>query len=148
MQAVDLIDRCYICEADLYITNPDVIRKYEYVTNYLGAKVSETDDWCFIKRNGYTDQYQMGGTDCYQAFGISYWNSEDSDKLKQDLKRVYTSRGGKENLWEAVPLKICKNNYHIEIRKCHKSDILEIDNFIELIAADPSYAKYPGYEGF
>ena len=148
IQAVDLIDRCYICEADLYITNQDVIRKYEYTTNYLGAKVTETDDWCFTKHNGYTDQYQMGGTDCYQAYGISYWNSEDSDKLKADLKRIYASRGGKENLWEAVPLKICKNNYHIEIRKCHKSDILEIDNFIELIAADPSYAKYPGYEGF
>ena len=148
MQAIDLIDRCYICEADLYITNPDVIRKYEYNTNYLGAKVTETDDWCFRKHNGYADQYQMGGTDCYQAYGISYWNSEDSEQLKADLRRVYTSRAGKEHLWEAVPLKLCKKNYRIEIRKCHKSDILEIDNFIELIAADGSYAKYPGYESF
>ena len=40
----------------------------------------------------------------------------------------------------AVPLKIYRNNYHIEIRKCHKLDILEIDNFIELIVTDPSYA--------
>ena len=47
-----------------------------------------------------------------------------------------------------VPLRIMKNNYSLEIRKCHKSDIIEIDNFIELIAADPSYAQYPGYEGF
>ena len=148
MQAIDLIDRCYICEADLYITNPDVIRKYEYNTNYLGAKVTETDDWCFRKHNGYADQYQMGGTDCYQAYGISYWNSEDSEQLKADLRRVYTSRAGKEHLWEAVPLKLYKKNYQIEIRKCHKSDILEIDNFIELIAADASYASYPGHEGF
>ena len=41
-----------------------------------------------------------------------------------------------------------RKNYQIEIRKCHKSDIIEIDNFIELIAADPSYARYPGYEEF
>ena len=54
-------------------------------------------------------------------------------------------RGGKENLWEQVPLRIAKKNYRLEIRKCHKSDIIEIDNFIELIAADPSYANYPGY---
>ena len=90
----------------------------------------------------------MGGTDCYQAFGISYWNSEDADKLKSDLKKVYASRGGKENLWEVVPLRLMKKNYHLEIRKCHKSDIIEIDNFIELIAVDQSYARYPGYEGF
>ena len=57
-------------------------------------------------------------------------------------------RGGKENLWEMVPLRIMRKNYQIEIRTCHKSDIIEIDNFIELIAADPSYAKYPGYEEF
>ena len=148
IQAVDLIDRCYICEADLYITNPDVINKYEYRSNYLGAKVAETDDWCFKKHNGYAVGYQMGGIDCYQAFGISYWNGEDSEKLKVDLKKVYASRGGKENLWEMVPLRIMKNNYRLEIRKCHKADIIEIDNFIELIAADPSYSKYPGYEAF
>lgn len=146
--AIDLIDRCYICEADLYITNPDVINKYEYCSNYLGAKVTETDDWCLKKKNGYATNYQMGGTDCYQAFGISYWNGKDSEKLKADLRRVYASRGGKENLWEMVPLRICKKNYRLEIRKCHKSDILEIDNFIELIAADSSYAKYPGYEAY
>ncbi len=148
IHAIHLIDRCYICEADLYISNPDVINKYEYHSNYLGAKVTETDDWCFKKRNGYAVDYQMGGTDCYQAFGISYWNGEDSEKLKADLQRVYGMRGGKENLWEQVPLKIAKKNYKLEIRKCHKSDIIEIDNFIELIAADPSYAKYPGYEAY
>ena len=148
IHAIDLIDRCYICEADLYITNPEVINKYEYRSNYLGAKVAETDDWCFKKRNGFADRYQMGGTDCYQSFGISYWDGEDSEKLKADLKKVFAMRGGKENLWEMVPLRIMKKNYHVEIRKCHKSDILEIDNFIELIAADPSYASYPGYEAY
>ena len=146
--AAELIDRCYICEADLYISNPDVINKYEYRTNYLGAKVDETDDWCFRKRNGFACDYQRGGTDCYQAFGISYWDGEDAEKLKADLMKVYNSRAGKENLWEQVPLKICRKNYQIEIRKCHKADIIEIDNFIELIAADGSYAKYPGYEAY
>ena len=146
--ASDLIDRCYICEADLYISNPDIISKYEYCSNYLGAKVTETDDWCFKKRKGYVDDYQMGGTDCYQAYGISYWDGTDAEKLKVDLRKIYNSRGGKENLWEMVPLKIMRKNYKLEIRKCHKSDIIEIDNFIELIAADPSYAKYPGYEGY
>lgn len=148
IHAIDLIDRCYICEADLYITNPEIINKYEYRTNYLGAKVTETDDWCFKKRNGCAIGYQMGGTDCYQAFGISYWDGEDSEKLKADLKKVYGMRGGRENLWEMVPMKIARKNYRIEIRKCHKSDIIEIDNFIELIAADSSYSTYPGYEGF
>jgi len=148
IHAIDQIDRCYLCEADLYITNPDIINKYEYRSNYLGAKVTETEDWCFKKVNGCVAEYQRGGTDCYQAFGISYWNSEDAEKLKADLRKVYGMRGGKENLWEQVPLKVCRKNYHLEVRKCHKSDIIEIDNFVELLAVDPSYANYPGYEQF
>lgn len=148
VKAVDLIDRCYICEADLMISNPAIIRKYEYTTNYLGAKVKETDDWCFRKANGCVSNYQRGGEDCYQAYGISYWNSEDSEKLRTDLIKVYNSRAGKENYWENVPLKICKKNYKVEIRPCHKSDITEIDNFYELLAVDSSYENYPGHENF
>ena len=72
----------------------------------------------------------------------------DSEKLKADLRKVYSMRGGKENLWELVPLRIMRRNYKLEIRKCHKSDIIEIDNIIELIAADPSYSQYPGFEAY
>ena len=148
VKCIDLIDRCYICEADLVIKNPEIIKKYQFRTNYMGAKVKETDDWCFKKSGGCVTNYTRGGEDCYQGYGISYWNQDDSEKLKIDLMKVYNSRAGKENLWEFVPLKICKKNYHVEVRSIHKSDIAEIDNFEELIYVDPSYATYPGHEGF
>ena len=148
MCAVDRIDRCYICEADLIIRNPDVIRKYEYSSVYFGTKVQETDDWCFRLKNGVPDDYRRGGTDCWQGIGISYWDGEDSEKLMTDLRRTYASRGGRENLWEMVPLKIARRNYRTEVRECGPADIREIDTFPELVAADPSYAEYPGYEQF
>ena len=148
IKCIDLIDRCYICEADLLIKNPAIIKKYEFKTNYCGAKVKETDDWCFKKVNGYASNYTRGGEDCYQAYGISYWNQQDSEKLKTDLVKVYNSRAGHEYLWEDVPLKVMKKNYKIEIRSIHKSDIAEIDNFNELISVDPSYATYTGHEEF
>ena len=148
VKCVDLIDRCYICEADLVIKNPNIIKKYQFKTNYFGAKVKETDDWCFKKVNGCVANYQRGGEDCYQAYGISYWNQEDSEKLKADLMKVYNSRAGKENLWEFIPLRICKKNYHVEVKSIHKEDIAEIDNFEELISVDSSYENYPGHEGF
>jgi CTP:phosphocholine cytidylyltransferase-like protein len=148
IKCVDLLDRCYICEADLVIKNPDIIRKYEYKTNYLGAKVNETDDWCFKRVGGYLSNYERGGEDCYQAYGISYWDQDDCEKLKADLIKVYNSRAGKENLWEFVPLRICRKNYHVEVRTIHKSDIAEIDTFEELVSVDPSYETYPGHEAF
>ena len=57
--ARDIIDRCYICEADLVVSNPEVITKYQYTSNYLGAYVSETDDWCFFKKGNYIDMFPL-----------------------------------------------------------------------------------------
>ena len=54
-----LKDGCYYCEADLYITNPQVITKYQYASNILGSWSMETDDWSFrMDPDGYLIDYQ------------------------------------------------------------------------------------------
>lgn len=144
--AKDIIDRCYICEADLIVSNPKVIKKYQYTSNYLGAYVKETDDWCFKKKNNYIKEVNIGGENVWHMIGISYWNEADAAKLREDLEKVFHSRGGKENYWDNVPLKICKKDFKIEVRDCNKKDVTEIDNYSELVIIDPSYANYPNHK--
>lgn len=138
---LDAIDNCYLCEADLYITNPDVITKYQYASNILGSYSLETDDWSFRQdEKGCIIDYQKGNTFCYNYYGISYWNKEDSARLRADFAHVYNQvKDGKEYFWEFIPLVLMKENYHVEIRQCNKSDIMEIDNYYELAQLDPSY---------
>lgn len=138
--AREYIDNTYICEADLYMNRPHIIRKYQYATNYLGAYVQETDDWCFYKTNGYISKLSIGGENCYHMVGISYWDADDARKLAKFVEEVFLSRGGKENYWDNVPLKIHRKDFHIEVRECRKSDVTEIDTYEELLAVDPSYA--------
>ena len=140
--ARDIIDRCYICEADLIVSNPKVITKYQYTSNYLGAYVSETDDWCFFKKKNYIDHVAIGGENCWHMIGISYWNEEDSKKLREDVVKVFNSRGGKEKYWDNVPLTVCRKDFKIEVRDCKKSNVTEIDNYSELCIIDPSYKDY------
>lgn len=140
--ALDVIDRCYICEADLLVANPEVIAKYQYSSNYLGAYVSETDDWCFFKKGNYIDRVAIGGENCWHMIGISYWNEKDSLKLREDIVKVFNSRGGKEKYWDNVPLTVCKKDFKIEVRDCKKKYVTEIDNFSELVIIDPSYKDY------
>lgn len=138
---LDAIDNCYLCEADLYITNPDIITKYQYASNILGSYSLETDDWSFRQdEKGCIIDYQKGNTFCYNYYGISYWNKEDSARLRADFAHVYNQvKDGKEYFWEFIPLVLMKENYHVEIRQCNKSDIMEIDNYYELAQLDPSY---------
>lgn len=140
MAVLDRIDSCYLCEADLYITTPRVITKYQYASNILGSYSLETDDWSFRQTDGHITQYQKGNTFCYNYYGISYWTPEDSAKLRRDFRQVYEQEpGGRDYFWEFIPLVLRKEDYSVEIRPCEKSDIMEIDNYFELAQLDPSY---------
>lgn len=139
MAVLDELDACYLCEADLYITNPDIITKYQYASNILGSYSLETDDWSFRLDNGHITDYRKGNTYCYNYYGISYWTPEDSAKLRADFRQVYEEEGGCDYFWEFIPLVLRKEKYAVEIRPCEKSDIMEIDNYYELQQLDPSY---------
>ena len=130
---------CYFCEADLYLTNPALIRKYQYASNILGSWSLETDDWCFEMKNGCASDYKKGGRYCYNYYGISYWTAEDCEKLKRDWAEVYREPGGKDLFWEFAPLVLRKERYRVEIRPCRKQDVMEIDNYFELAQLDSSY---------
>jgi len=130
---------CYFCEADLFISNPDVIRKYQYQSNILGSYSMETDDWSFKMVDGYLSDYQKGNTYCYNYYGISYWTPEDCDKLREDFVSVYNEPDGKDYFWEFIPFVLKKDRYKVEIRPCKKQDIMEIDNYRELADLDTSY---------
>lgn len=131
-------DGAYLCEADLYITNPAVIRKYQYASNILGSYSLQTDDWSFkMDDYGHIRDYQKGNRYCWNYYGISYWTAEDCRKLNRDWEEMFQTDS--DIFWEQVPLQLKKEEYAVEIRPCRKQDIIEIDNYDELAMLDPSY---------
>lgn len=137
--AKDLLSNAYVFEADLLLSNPKIITKYHYTSDFLAIKKDRSDDWCFEVKDRIITEEKVGGEDCWQMVGISYWNEEDGHKLSQDIPDVYSTPGGKERYWEQVPLVYKKKNYAVEIRECFEEDIVEIDTFNELKQIDPTY---------
>lgn len=135
----NLIKNAYVLESDLYLYNPKLIRKYEYHSNFLGYYVDRSDDWCIEVKNGIITKEKVGGINCYQMVGISYYDENDGQNIEKDMEEVFKSPGGKEKYWEQVILDVCKKNYNIYLRECQKEDIIEIDTFNELKAIDPTY---------
>ncbi len=135
----DKFANAYVLESDLYLYNSNLIRKYEYQSNFLGKYVSVTDDWCLETKNGIITKEKVGGYDCYQMYGISYYDEEDAKKMEKDIEEVYNLPGGKEKYWEQVILDVKKKNYQIMVRECYEGDIIEIDTFNELKAIDKTY---------
>lgn len=140
MAARYLMQNAYILEADLLVSNPAIIRKYNYRSNVLGIWKERTDDWCLTAdKDGCVSEEKVGGLNCYQMVGIYYFNSTDGAKLAEHIKEAFLAPGGKERYWETVPNQAYKGQYKIEIIPCEDADIVEIDTFRELKAIDKSY---------
>ena len=136
-----LLSNAYVFEADLLISNPKIIKKYHFTSDFLAIRKTRSDDWCFRVKDGVIIEEKVGGEgdDIWQMVGISYWNAADGHKLSQDIQDIYQSPGGKERYWEQVPLVYRRDHYAVEVRPCLDEDIVEIDTFNELKAIDKTY---------
>lgn len=135
-----LLSNAYVFEADLYLSNPEIVQRYHYCSNFLGIKKERSDDWCFeVNDDKIITSQRVGGLNCYQEIGISYWSELDGIKLSSHLQEAYAMPGGKERYWDQVPLVVFSKEYQVEIRECREEDIVEIDTFRELKAIDKTY---------
>ena len=126
MKVKDLFGGAYVLDSDLYLQNPDLIRKYEYCASYVGVHKDRTDDWRLVMKNGRVIGMKVGGTDCYHMYDITYWTPEDGEKMARYLPELYSSPGGKENYWDNVPLDVYNKEFYIEARECKEGDVIEI----------------------
>lgn len=134
-----LFSNTYLFEADLLIRKPQLVKRYQYCSNFLGFYKERSDDWCFTVKDGYIETQKIGGVNCYQEYGISYWDNEAGRMLASDLKEAYEMPGGKELFWDKIPLEVFHDKYKVEVRRCEEGDIVEIDTFRELKELDKSY---------
>lgn len=144
LRVKDRLQNAYVLDADLIITDPDIIRKYEYQSNYLGLWRDSDDDWVYqLEEDDVTIRVLCyGGKDCYHAFGLAYWDAEDGKRLSQDISQTALLPEAQELFWDEVPLRHCRKNYRVALRPCKEGSILEIDTLSELAAADPSYGRF------
>ena len=141
--AVDKFDSTYLLESDLLLSNPQLVRKYNYRSTALGIKIDKTDDWCWtVNEDKRVTWCKMGGENCYLFEGIVFFDKRSCEIVKKTVKDVVenTPDGEKKYLAEAVYTERLKD-YCLEIRECKYEDIIEIDSYEELKAVDKSYDK-------
>lgn len=137
--AGELLRNAYILEADLVLTNPKLIRKYQYQSNYLGIPVDQTDDWCFHLKDGIIQSVGIGGENCHQIIGVSYWTEEDGARFAKHIAEVFNHPDGKQTYMSHVVFVHHAGEYQVTVRECKHEDVVEIDTFAELKEKDPAY---------
>ena len=83
-----------------------------------------------------------GGRRGWQLFGISRWTGEDGKKLKKHLEIEFEEKENHNLYWDDVPMFRHKDEYELQLYPIERGDIIEIDDFEELVRIDGSYKNY------
>ena len=134
---------CFICEADLFVSDPSIFTAELDHSCYYGKMVSGySDDWVFdLDEKGIITRVGTGGTDTYNMVGVSYFKKREAKIIAEAVQEAYLHEGHEQLYWdEIVDQQLKKLN--LVIHPVTKDQIVEIDSVAELAEFDPDFEKY------
>lgn len=127
---------CFICEADLLVSDCSVFDKKLDCSGYYGKMVKGfSDDWVFEQQDGLISRVGKGGTDTYNMVGISYFKKEDVKILADEIVRAYNIEENADLFWDEV-VNQNLDKLRLNVFPVEEGQIVEIDTVEELKAVD------------
>lgn len=133
---------CFICEADLFVRNPEILSGTPDESCYFGKYTEgKTDDWVFdTDSSGFITRIGKVGENQYQMTGIAFLKQKDGKFLAEKIEEIYRTEGYDSLFWDDVA-----NNNLSELRlKVHPIEdesIIEIDTVSELEEINRRYGE-------
>ena len=133
---------CFICEADLYVADPNIFRVQLQESCYYGKMVEgHSDDWVFdLDENGFISRVGKIGDDRFNMVGIAYLKEKDVESLTCAIQETYHTDGYETLFWDDV---VNRNLHQIKLRiqPVKVDQIVEIDTVKELEEANRRFAN-------
>lgn len=138
-------DNCFICEADLYVSDETIFQAELTQSCYFGKFIKGySDDWVFDQdQDGRIIRVGKVGTDRYNMCGISYFQADDAALIADEVRKAYEVPGNEQLFWDEIVdrnldrLSLC-------VHPVRDDQIVELDSVEELRAYDPDFEKYIG----
>ena len=127
---------CFICEADLLVTDENLLCADLKDSCYFGRfEKGFSDDWIFEQdANGIITRVGKNGTDVYNMAGISYWTAEEAKHLADCIEAEYGRPGYEELFWDDV-VNMHISEFALTVHPVTRDQITEIDTVEEYEAA-------------
>lgn len=123
---------CFICEADLYVSDREIFNKKMKKSCYFGKMVQGfSEDWVFELKNNRIARIGKGGENAYNMVGISWWRQEDARMLRKGLEEAYKEEGHGALFWDEIADRKIKE-MEVGVLEVAEGSIVEIDTLEEL----------------
>lgn len=137
-------DDCFICEADLFVSDPSIFRDKLEGSCYFGKFVKgHSDDWVFdLNEKGIITRVGKHGDDAYNMCGVAWFKAGDAGLIRDSIDDAYSKPGTYETLFwdDIVNRELGKLN--LRVHPVKSDQIVEIDSVAELETVDPNYEEY------
>lgn len=135
------IENSIILDGDQIVYNDKVLEPNFELSGYNAVWCEDhTDEWLMTVEDGIVKNCSRdGGSNGWQLYSISRWNSEDAKKLKKHLEIEFEEKKNKEIYWDDIPMFCYPSEYTLGIMEMKKDDVIEIDSIEELKKIDNNY---------
>lgn len=134
---------CFICEADLFVSDSSIFEARLERSCYYGKMVNGySDDWVFdLNENGIITRVGKIGSDTYNMVGVSYFKRKDAAIIADAVQEAYKHEGHEQLYWDEI-VNQQLDKLKLVIHPVTADQIVEIDSVAELATFDPDYEKY------
>lgn len=141
--ARDHLENSIILDGDQIIYNPDILTPFFDNSGYSSKWTSKpTNEWLqTVQNNKVIGCSRTGGKNGWQLYSISRWTKEDGKKLKKLLEIEFEKNKNTQIYWDDLAMFCYPDQFDLTIYPIHDKDIVEIDNYEELLKIDSSYSK-------
>lgn len=124
---------CFICEADLYVSDDSIFNAKLNGSYYYGKLVEgHSEDWVFdLNDEGIITRVGKVGDDCFNMTGIAYFTEFDAKILYSALETEYGAPGYETMFWDDVVNKHI-SDFKLKVYPVEHEQIVEIDTVDEL----------------
>lgn len=128
---------CFICEADLYVSDKKLFEVELKNSCYFGKMVSGySDDWVFDQdADGWITRVGKGGSDCYNMVGISFFQKKDAEYIAGAVEKRYHTKSFETLFWDDV-VNENLSDIRLKIHPVLSEQIVELDTVEELEAVN------------
>lgn len=133
---------CFICEADLFVRDPEILSGTPDDSCYFGKYTEgKTDDWVFdTDSNGFITRVGKSGENQYQMTGIAFIKQKDGEILADKIGGAYGSEGYESLFWDDV-VNDNLDALRLRVHPIADDSITEIDTVSELEEINRKYGE-------
>lgn len=133
---------CFVCEADLYVTDKTIFAGHPDYSCYYGIlRQGYVNDWGFETDNtGFITRVGKGVTDCPNMVGVAYLKAKEASVLADAIEETYATDGYEELFWDDVVDRNL-NKLNLRVWPIKEGQISEIDTVDELREMEEELSK-------